>query len=63
MWRGGGERNLRTGLFWGNVKRRNHFEDLGVDGYVILKEVLIMTGRYGLVNWRMSDKWRSLICW
>ena len=32
----GRKRNVHTGLFWGNVKGRNHLEDLGVDGYVIL---------------------------
>ena len=45
---------MHTGLFWGNVKGRNHLENLGVNGYVILKRALNMMGRYGLVNWLMS---------
>jgi hypothetical protein len=28
---------MRTGLWWGNVKERDHVEGLGVDGSVILK--------------------------
>jgi hypothetical protein len=52
---------VHTGLFWGNVEGRNHLEDLGVDGYVILKQVLNMIGRYGLVNWLMSGISGSLL--
>jgi hypothetical protein len=25
------------GFWWGNLRKRNHFEDLGLDGRIILK--------------------------
>ena len=31
------ERKVDTGFWWGNPRERDHFEDLGVDGRVILK--------------------------
>jgi hypothetical protein len=34
---GGGIRNVPSGPLWRNVKDRGHFEDLGVDGRIILK--------------------------
>jgi hypothetical protein len=32
---GGGE--VYTGFMWGNLRERDHLEDLGVDGRIILK--------------------------
>jgi len=32
---------MPTGFWWGNVKERDHFEGLGVDGRIILKRILI----------------------
>jgi hypothetical protein len=34
---GGGE--VHTGFWWGNLMERNHLEDLGVDGRIILKHI------------------------
>jgi hypothetical protein len=31
------KRTVDTGFWWGNPRERDHFEDLGVDGRVILK--------------------------
>jgi hypothetical protein len=31
-----GRQEMRTGFWWGNLKERNHLEDLGVDGSIIL---------------------------
>jgi hypothetical protein len=31
---------VHTGFWWGNLKGRNHLENLGVDGRIILKWVL-----------------------
>jgi hypothetical protein len=28
---------VHTGLWWGNLKERDHLDDLGVDGRVILE--------------------------
>jgi hypothetical protein len=28
---------MRTGVWWGNVTENDHFEDLGLDGRIILK--------------------------
>jgi hypothetical protein len=31
------ERKLYTGLWWGNVRERNHFKDPGIDGSITLR--------------------------
>jgi hypothetical protein len=35
-----GKQMVRTGFWWGNLRERDHFEDLGVDETVILKWIL-----------------------
>jgi hypothetical protein len=30
---------MHTGFWWGNLKKRGHFEDLGVIGRIILKQL------------------------
>ena len=30
---------MHTGIWWGDLKERGHFEDLGLDGRIILKWV------------------------
>jgi hypothetical protein len=32
-----GEREAYTGLWWGNLRKRNHLGDPGVDGRIIIK--------------------------
>jgi len=32
-----GRRELHTGFWWGNLRERDHWEDVGVDGRIILK--------------------------
>jgi hypothetical protein len=32
-----GEGVLHTGCRWGNLRGRDHFEDIGIDGRIILK--------------------------
>ena len=36
----GGRTDVHMGLWWGNGKERNHLEDLGMDGRVMLKWIL-----------------------
>ena len=40
---------MRTEFWWGNLKERNQFDDLGVDGRIILKRSLNKLG------WRARD--------
>jgi hypothetical protein len=35
-----GRGKVHTGLWWGNVRERNHLEDLDVDGRIILKWIV-----------------------
>ena len=32
-----GDREVHTGFWWGDVMERDHLEDVGVDGRIILK--------------------------
>jgi hypothetical protein len=34
---GGGRGEVHTGFWWGNLKKRDYLEDLGVEGRIILK--------------------------
>jgi len=52
-----GDREVYTGLRWRNLKERDHWEDLSVDGRIISK--LIKTSAGG-VNWTDSDKDREM---
>jgi hypothetical protein len=40
---------VHTGFWWGNLRVRNHLEDQGVDGRVILKCIFKRWG--GGMNW------------
>jgi len=37
MWRIWGRGKACTGLFWGNLRERDHWGDPGVDGRIILR--------------------------
>ena len=28
---------MKTGFLWGNLRERDHFENIDLDGYIILK--------------------------
>jgi len=52
---------MYTGFWWGNLRERDHLEDLSVDGRIILKEV-----RWGGdVDWidlaQDRNRWRALV--
>jgi hypothetical protein len=35
-----GRRDFRTGFRWGKPEGKNHLEDIGIDGRIILKWIL-----------------------
>jgi hypothetical protein len=37
MWHVLGRGEVHTGFWWGNLRERDHLEDLGIDENVILK--------------------------
>jgi len=37
MWHVWGRGEVHTGFWWGNLRERNHLEDIGVDENMILK--------------------------
>jgi hypothetical protein len=34
-----GREEMNTRFWWGNQRERDHLEDLGIDGWVILKSI------------------------
>jgi hypothetical protein len=44
-----GRREMYTGFWWGNLRKRGHLEDPGLDGRVILRWIFRKwDGEYGL---------------
>jgi hypothetical protein len=39
MWHAWWAGELHVGFWWGDLRERNHFEDLGLDGRIILKRI------------------------
>ena len=60
-WRTG---EVYTGFWWGDLTVRDHLEELGVDGSIILKCIFQEVGR-GTVDWIAAvqdrDKWRAIV--
>jgi hypothetical protein len=54
---------VHTGLWWENLTERNHLEDLGLDGRVLLK--WIFKNWNGSMDWidlaQDRDRWRSVV--
>jgi len=40
FWHVWGRGKLHTGYWWGNLRKRDHLEDLGIDRRKILKYIL-----------------------
>jgi hypothetical protein len=45
MWHVWGRGKMRTGFGWGNLRDRNHLEDPGVDGMIILRWIFKISVR------------------
>ena len=59
-----GRRETYTGLWWGNLKERNHLEDTGVDGRIILRWVFrkwVCGGMDRIELAQDRDRWRELV--
>jgi hypothetical protein len=48
-----GRGEVHTGLWWGNLKKRDNLEDLSVDGRIILKFIF--------KKWDCGEAWNKLI--
>jgi hypothetical protein len=57
----GGKGEAYTGFLWGNLSERDHLEDLGIDGRVILKWIFRKWD--GVMDWlelaQDRDSWRA----
>jgi len=43
--RTGARRGVHTGFWWGNLRERDHFEDPGLDGRLILRRIFRRDGK------------------
>jgi hypothetical protein len=63
MWRVWGREEMCTGLWWGNLRDRDHWGDPDVDGRIILMDLQEVGGGYG--DWmelaQDRDRGRALV--
>jgi len=54
---------VHVGFWWGNMKERDHLEDLGIDGTIILKYIFKKWDE--VMDWfdlaQDWDRWRALV--
>jgi len=64
MWRVCGTGELHTGFWWGNLKERDHLEDLSIDGRIIFEWIFKEQDWEG-VDWidvaQDKDSWRAVL--
>jgi hypothetical protein len=53
------EREGATDFWWGNLRERKPFEDLGIEGWIIWNLILNRLGERGLDM--DMDKWRARV--
>jgi len=59
MWHVWGTGEVQTGLWWEDLRERDHLEDVGVDGRIILKWISKQWD--GGVEWIDRGAWRTLV--
>jgi len=54
---------MYTGFLWGNLRERDHFEDSGIDGRIILRWIFRKWdgGMYCIDLAQDRDWWRALV--
>ena len=64
MWHVWGNGEVYTGFWWGDLRERDHVEEIGVDGRIILNWILKEFG-FGGMEWidltRDRDRWRAFV--
>jgi hypothetical protein len=63
MWHVWGRKEVHTAFWWRNLREGDHFEDPGVNGRIILKQIFYKWD--GRMDWfdliQNTDRWRALV--
>jgi hypothetical protein len=53
---------MYTGVWWGNLRKRDHLEDTGIDGRIILRWIFRKLGdMYWIDPAQGRDRWQALV--